>query len=140
MSNLYFCRVCIEKDFGNFVTFILIMENQELEKFDGELVQTTEWKRPGTDTEDESPKKIWNNVFGVIAAISIGVFAGMSCKTIGESFLYSALFLGECFICVCISGIVKTLSFKNSIISFAVYFGICGLITPLASWGGSKLI
>ncbi|EAY05658.1 hypothetical protein TVAG_216340 [Trichomonas vaginalis G3] len=111
------------------------------EKFDGELLQTTEWKKPGTtDEDDEAPKKVWNKVFGIFVAISIGVFAGMSCKTIGESFLYSALFLGECFICVCISGIVKTLSFKSSVISFAIYFGICGIVTPISSWGGSKLI
>ena len=108
------------------------------DKFNGKDIETIEFK-PKEET-DIQPKKIVNRVFGVIIAISIGIFAGMSCKSTTESLLYSALFLGECFICVCISGIVKTLSFKNSIIAFAVYFGICAIITPLASWGGSYLI
>ena len=115
------------------------MEEVKLsDKFDGEEVTTIEFKEQ-EETESQ-PKKVVNRIFGIIVAISIGVFAGMSCKSIGESLLYSALFIGECFICVCISGIVKAISLKNSIVAFAVYFGICAVITPLASWGGSYLI
>ena len=114
------------------------MEKQLADKFDGESIKTTEFKQD--DTNDGQPKKIMNKVFGVLVAMSIGIFAGMSCKSINESLLYSALFLGESFICICISGIVKTLSLKNSIISFAIYFGACAIVTPLTSWGGSYLI
>ena len=115
------------------------MDEQKLsDKFDGETVQTMEFQAP--DENESQPKKIMNKIFGIIVGISIGVFAGMSCKSINESILYSGLFLGECFICICISGIVKTISLKNSITSFAVYFGVCAVITPLASWGGSYLI
>ena len=108
------------------------------EKFEGETVETINYKEE--NDENGQPKKLANKIFGAIIAFSIGIFAGMSCKSIGESLLYSALFLGESFICVCISGIVKALNFKNSIIAFSIYFGICAVVTPLASYGGSFLI
>jgi hypothetical protein len=114
------------------------MDKQLDDKFEGENLKTTEFRQD--DSNDVAPKKIVNKVFGILISISIGIFAGMSCKSINESLLYSALFLGECFICICISGIVKTLSLKSSIISFAIYFFICSIVVPLASWGGSHLI
>ena len=114
------------------------MDKQLDDKFEGENLKTTDFKQD--DSNEGAPKKMLNKVFGILVSISIGIFAGMSCKSINESLLYSALFLGECFICICISGIVKTLSLKNSIISFAFYFGVCAIVVPLISWGGSYLI
>jgi len=111
------------------------------EDFEGENIQTTEWKdKDQSDDITNSSQIKWNRLIGSIVAVSIGFFCGLSCKQLHESFLYTGMFLGESIICFFISGIIKTLSFKNTIVSFSIFFIVAGISTPLAAWIGSMLI
>ena len=111
------------------------------ENFNGEIVKTTDWKtEEDSDNLIEPKKKIINRFLGIFISITIGFFAGLSCKAIQESFIYSGLFFGECLICLCVSGLIKTLSLKNIILSFSFYFISAAISTPIAAWIGSKIV
>lgn len=100
--------------------------------WDSQLVETSSFD---SQFENESPfKKYWNRAFGLFISVTVGIYAGLMCRTMQEAWIYAALFCGESLICACIAGIIKTYSFKRSITAFAVYYIISAIATPITTW------
>jgi hypothetical protein len=113
------------------------------ESWEGDQYERTPFLDLAASTTTQPPeipvspaKKIWNRVFGIFVSITIGCYAGLICPTMQEAWLYTALFIGEALVCACVSGIIKTPSFKRSITGFVIYFLISALFTPIACWFG----
>ena len=106
------------------------------EKWEGETVETVPYGDMAPDEEDHPCKKIWNRMFGLFIAITVGIYAGLMCRTMQESWIYAALFCGEALVCACVAGIIKTYSFKRSITSFAIYYVLSAITTPISTWLG----
>ena len=106
------------------------------EKWEGETVETVSFGGMTEDEEDHPFKKVWNRLFGLFIAITVGIYAGLMCRTMQEAWIYSALFCGEALVCACVAGIVKTYSFKRSITSFAIYYALSAITTPISTWLG----
>ena len=115
-----------------------ILRNMDAdERWEGEPVETATFGGDGQQEDEPSTaKKIWNRFFGVFVSITIGVYAGLMCRTMQEAWIYSALFCGEALVCACVAGIIKTYSFKRSITTFAIYFVISAISTPVSCWLG----
>jgi galactitol-specific phosphotransferase system IIC component len=73
---------------------------------------------------------IWNRV-GFLISVVVGVYAGMNCQTMRESWLYGASFCGEALICAGISRLVRAPTFKRSIFTIGVWFMVSGIVTPI---------
>lgn len=108
-----------------------------------DVTETTAFLPKGDQQQDEyqpsKAKKIWNRFFGIFVSVTIGVYAGLICRTMQEAWIYAALFCGEALVCACIAGIIKTYSFRKSITAFAVYFLISAVFTPIATWAEFRL-
>ncbi|EAY11356.1 hypothetical protein TVAG_379380 [Trichomonas vaginalis G3] len=102
------------------------------ETWDGQLVETSSFD---SQFEEEKPlKKLWNRLFGLFICVCVGIYAGLMCRTMQESWIYAALFCGESLVCACVAGIIKTYSFKKSITAFAIYYLISAIVTPITTW------
>ena len=104
------------------------------EKWEGETVETVPYGDLAEEEDDNPCKKIWNRFFGLFISVTVGIYAGLMCRTMQESWIYAALFLGEALICACVAGIIKTYSFKRSITNFAIYYVISAIATPISTW------
>lgn len=108
------------------------------EEWDGEPVESMPFGGELPDEEEEkSPLlRIWNRFFGLFIAVTVGIYAGLMCRTMQEAWIYSALFLGEALICACVAGIIRSYSLKRSITSLAIYYVISAVASPISCWLG----
>ena len=110
------------------------------DEWEGENLETLPFLHDNeTSVEDSkyeiSPaKKIFNICFNVFLSISIGAYAGLSCRSMQEAWIYAAMFIGEAMVCACIAGIIKTYSFRKSLSSFTVFFVISAIVSPASCW------
>lgn len=114
------------------------------ERWEGEAAETTPFldssPSPQTEIEPLTAKKIGNRFFGVFVSITVGVYSGLISRTMQEAWIYASLFCGEALICACISGIVKTYSFKKSLTSFALYFIVSAISAPISCYLGYRFL
>jgi hypothetical protein len=103
-------------------------------------LETTPFIDPAERVKDEPPpsmaKKIWNRVFGIFVAATIGAYAGLVSATLQESWIYAASFIGEALVCACVAGIIRNTYFKRSVAGIALYFVISAIVTPIACYIG----
>lgn len=105
------------------------------EKWEGESNENKPFIDTNSNSQEESfLKKIGQRFFGIFIAFSIGIYAGIICRTIHEAWIYAALFCGEALLCILISGAIKTYSIKKIISTFSLYFTISALTTPVTCW------
>ena len=109
------------------------------DKWEVDPVETVPYSDLETEEEEKPLQKLWNRMFGLFIAVTVGIYAGLMCRTMQESWIYAALFCCESLICACVAGIVKTYSFKRSITSFAIYYVISAVATPISTWLGFQL-
>ena len=109
-------------------------DNEYDESDEDEKQPFLESTTPVKDGEPFTAKRIWKKFFEIFVSIALGVYAGFICRTMQEAWLYAALFSGEALVCACVSGLVKSYSFKKSISAFSLYFVISAITTPIASW------
>lgn len=116
----------------------------EDEKWEGEATEATPFLDSlnpiQLESEPSTSKKIGNRFFGVFVSIIIGIYAGFISRTMQEAWVYAALFCGEALICSCLSGIIKSYSFKKTITSFALYFLVSAISTPIFCFLSYRLL
>lgn len=114
------------------------------EKWEGEATENTPFldslSPVQIENEPLTAKKIGNRFFGIFVSITVGVYSGLVSRTMQEAWIYASLFCGEALICACISGIVKSYSFKKSITSFALYFLTSSISTPISCYLGYRFL
>lgn len=108
------------------------------ENWEGEATESTPFldslNPVQIENEPLTAKKIGNRFFGILVSIAVGLYSGFISRTMQEAWIYALLFCGEALICACLSTIVKTYSFKKAITSFALYFLISSISTPVSCY------
>ena len=100
---------------------------------------------PFVGESDDDSDRPWLRVhwqktlFGLFVSIAVGFYAGFICRSLQESWIYSALFCGEALICACLAGIIQTYSLRKSVTSLSVYFVASAATAPFATWLRYKL-
>ena len=78
-----------------------------------------------------SNKKMPNLFLGFLISVVIGIYAGLLSRVMQESWIYSMLFCFEALASGCIAAIIKNITLRRTICSFAFYFISSATITPL---------
>ena len=78
-------------------------------------------------------------LFGLFISLAVGCYAGIICRTMQETWIYSALFCGEALICAFLGGVVRPYTLSASVTSLASYFLISAVTTPIATLIGLRL-
>ncbi|KAK8886456.1 hypothetical protein M9Y10_041919 [Tritrichomonas musculus] len=117
------------------------MDNEKWEPESNETTPFLDSVNPSQpENEPLTAKKIGNKFFGVFVSITVGVYSGLISRTMQEAWIYASLFCGEALICACVAGIVVPFSYKKSITSFALYFLISAICTPISSYLGYRFL
>ena len=84
-------------------------------------------------------KIVWNTLFGILVSIIAGSYIGLSSKSLKESWIYCWVFLLLAIGSALTSVLARTYTTRKIVISFVLYFLICGLSSPVSSWLGFQL-
>jgi hypothetical protein len=106
-------------------------------RWDGDNMESTPFLDSATSSDDSKPsvaKKLWNRFFGAFVSVTIGIYAGLLCRTMQESWKFAAIFSGESFICAALAVLIKAHALRKSITSFAIYFLASAVCSPIACW------
>lgn len=83
-------------------------------------------------TEVGAVKKAHDRFLGLFVAIVIGIYAGLICRALQESFVYAALFVCEALVCVCVGAVIKNVNMRRIVCAFAAFFVSSAAVTPIA--------
>jgi hypothetical protein len=108
------------------------------DRFEGDPLERTPFlSEPSTLSSDtHTTKTLWSKIYGVLVSVVLGIYAGLACETVQESWMYAVMFIGEALICACIAGIIQSPSLRRSVTGFAIYFVVSAVFTPLSCWMG----
>ena len=87
-----------------------------------------------THDENSISKSLWLYCFNLIIAITVGIYAGLTSRSMQESWIYSTIFCAEALICSIVSLFIKSYSLKKALTSFTFYFIVTAMISPLCCW------
>jgi hypothetical protein len=98
----------------------------------GETTPFLDLPSTARDSHTSHTTKLLSQFFGILVAVSVGVYAGICCRSAEESWMYSTLFCVEGLATSCFALILKTHAHRKTVVAFATYFVISAILTPCA--------
>lgn len=86
-------------------------------------------------SEDKSfLKLLGQQSLNLLISITVGLYAGFSCRSMQEAWIYATIFCAEGLICSISATFIKTYSIRKALTSFCFYFVLSGIISPSCCW------
>lgn len=87
-----------------------------------------------SDYQNVSLKNGWTGALGVFISVSVGIYAGLMCRSMQDSWIYASLFSFEALISAGITMFVKSYGIRRATKLFVMYFMLTAISTPIAAW------